>query len=145
MPRTDTDRWVLGSSSISPKAPRTSLCIAQFNLSVSNLFSRTRSTKLLRLIDLDFSFTFSFLDLPPVNEYDMYIRNFGRKNTKQVSTAGTECAAKRQESPRQLGAVLWMLRAGHVWRRREGEGPEPEWCAGVPRGPHTMVAPMLPV
>ncbi|EPY89240.1 WD repeat-containing protein 60 [Camelus ferus] len=45
---------------------------------------RTRSTKLLRLIDLDFSFTFSLLDLPPVNEYDMYIRSFGKKNTKQV-------------------------------------------------------------
>lgn len=44
-----------------------------------------RSTRLLRLLDLDFSFTFSLLDLPPVNEYDMYIRNFGKKNTKQVS------------------------------------------------------------
>ncbi|XP_069898553.1 cytoplasmic dynein 2 intermediate chain 1-like [Dipodomys merriami] len=50
------------------------------------LKQKTRSTKLLRLIDLDFSFTFSLLDLPPVNEYDMYIRNFGKKNTKQVST-----------------------------------------------------------
>ena len=36
-----------------------------------------RSAKLLRLVDMDFSFTFSLLDLPPVNEYDMYIRNFG--------------------------------------------------------------------
>ncbi|MBV98457.1 WD repeat-containing protein 60, partial [Eschrichtius robustus] len=49
------------------------------------LKQKTRSTKLLRLIDLDFSFTFSLLDLPPVNEYDMYIRNFGKKNTKQGS------------------------------------------------------------
>uniref|UniRef100_G3TF59 Cytoplasmic dynein 2 intermediate chain 1 n=1 Tax=Loxodonta africana TaxID=9785 RepID=G3TF59_LOXAF len=48
------------------------------------LKQRTRSTKLLRLIDLDFSFTFSLLDLLPVNEYDMYIRNFGKKNTKQL-------------------------------------------------------------
>lgn len=47
--------------------------------------SRVRSTKLLRLIDVDFSSTFSLLDLPPVNEYDMYIRNFGKKNTQQVS------------------------------------------------------------
>ncbi len=45
---------------------------------------RKRSTELLRLIDLDFSMTFSLLDLPPVNEYDMYIRNFGTANTKQV-------------------------------------------------------------
>lgn len=49
---------------------------------------RTRSAKLLRLIDLDFSFTFSLLDLPPVNEYDMYIRNFGKKNTRQVGAGG---------------------------------------------------------
>lgn len=56
------------------------------------LVSRTRSAKLLRLIDLDFSFTFSLLDLPPVSEYDMYIRNFGRRNTKQVSTGlATKC------------------------------------------------------
>uniref|UniRef100_A0A3P9ATB6 Dynein 2 intermediate chain 1 n=1 Tax=Maylandia zebra TaxID=106582 RepID=A0A3P9ATB6_9CICH len=45
---------------------------------------KKRSTELLRLIDLDFSMTFSLLDLPPVNEYDMYIRNFGNANTKQA-------------------------------------------------------------
>lgn len=33
---------------------------------------------------MDFSVSFSLLDLPPVNEYDMYIRNFGKMNTKQV-------------------------------------------------------------
>uniref|UniRef100_A0A8C7IKF1 Dynein 2 intermediate chain 1 n=1 Tax=Oncorhynchus kisutch TaxID=8019 RepID=A0A8C7IKF1_ONCKI len=43
-----------------------------------------RSTELLRLIDLDYSITFSLLDLPPVNEYDMYIKNFGTTNTKQA-------------------------------------------------------------
>lgn len=45
---------------------------------------RKRSTELLRLIDLDFSLTSSLLDMPPVNEYDMYIRSFGTANTKQV-------------------------------------------------------------
>ncbi|KAK2859570.1 hypothetical protein Q5P01_004190 [Channa striata] len=45
---------------------------------------KKRSTELLRLIDLDFSPTFSLLDLPPVNEYEMYIRNFGSANTKQA-------------------------------------------------------------
>ncbi|KAK2886574.1 cytoplasmic dynein 2 intermediate chain 1 [Channa argus] len=45
---------------------------------------KKRSRELLRLIDLDFSITFSLLDLPPVNEYDMYIRNFGSANTKQA-------------------------------------------------------------
>uniref|UniRef100_A0A8C5RF83 Dynein 2 intermediate chain 1 n=1 Tax=Laticauda laticaudata TaxID=8630 RepID=A0A8C5RF83_LATLA len=47
-------------------------------------FSRKRSFELLRLIDLDFSVSFCLLDLPPVNEYDMYIRNFGKINTKQA-------------------------------------------------------------
>ncbi|XP_026071354.1 WD repeat-containing protein 60 isoform X1 [Carassius auratus] len=45
---------------------------------------KQRSEELLRLIDLDFSITFSLLDLPPVNEYDMYIKNFGTANTKQA-------------------------------------------------------------
>uniref|UniRef100_A0A672PLQ5 WD repeat-containing protein 60-like n=1 Tax=Sinocyclocheilus grahami TaxID=75366 RepID=A0A672PLQ5_SINGR len=45
---------------------------------------KKRSEELLRLIDFDFSITFSLLDLPPVNEYDMYIKNFGTANTKQA-------------------------------------------------------------
>ncbi|XP_010220533.1 PREDICTED: WD repeat-containing protein 60, partial [Tinamus guttatus] len=45
---------------------------------------KKRSSELLQLIDLDFSVSFTLLDLPPVNEYDMYIRNFGRMNTKQA-------------------------------------------------------------
>ncbi|KAJ6659305.1 hypothetical protein lerEdw1_019176 [Lerista edwardsae] len=45
---------------------------------------KKRSFELLRLIDLDFSVSFCLLDLPPVNEYDMYIRNFGKINTKQA-------------------------------------------------------------
>ncbi|XP_054622330.1 cytoplasmic dynein 2 intermediate chain 1 isoform X2 [Dunckerocampus dactyliophorus] len=45
---------------------------------------KKRSAELLRLIDLDLSTTLSLLDLPPVSEYDMYIRNFGAANTKQA-------------------------------------------------------------
>lgn len=45
---------------------------------------RKRSLEILRLIDLDFSSTFSLLELAPVKEYEMYIRNFGKSNTKQV-------------------------------------------------------------
>lgn len=58
-----------------------------FNFPSTCIFAdyRKRSTELLRLIDLDFSMTHSILDLPPVNEYEMYIRNFGTANTKQVS------------------------------------------------------------
>ncbi|XP_042254869.1 cytoplasmic dynein 2 intermediate chain 1 isoform X2 [Thunnus maccoyii] len=56
---------------------------------------KKRSTELLRLIDLDFSMTFSLLDLPPVNEYDMYIRNFGTANTKQAYVQCNEDNADR--------------------------------------------------
>uniref|UniRef100_A0A3B5LVN5 Dynein 2 intermediate chain 1 n=1 Tax=Xiphophorus couchianus TaxID=32473 RepID=A0A3B5LVN5_9TELE len=45
---------------------------------------KKRSTELLRLIDLDFSMTFSLLDIPPVSEYEMYIKSFGNANTKQA-------------------------------------------------------------
>ncbi|XP_068200119.1 cytoplasmic dynein 2 intermediate chain 1 isoform X2 [Antennarius striatus] len=56
---------------------------------------KKRSTELLRLIDLDFSVTYSILDLPPVNEYDMYIRNFGNANTKQAYVQCNEDNADR--------------------------------------------------
>ncbi|XP_044033202.1 cytoplasmic dynein 2 intermediate chain 1 isoform X2 [Siniperca chuatsi] len=56
---------------------------------------KKRSTELLRLIDLDFSMTFSLLDLPPVNEYDMYIRSFGTANTKQAYVQCNEDNADR--------------------------------------------------
>ncbi|KAM9337393.1 LOW QUALITY PROTEIN: cytoplasmic dynein 2 intermediate chain 1 [Symphorus nematophorus] len=56
---------------------------------------KKRSAELLRLIDLDFSMTFSLLDLPPVNEYDMYIRNFGTANTKQAYAQCNEDNADR--------------------------------------------------
>ncbi|XP_078137014.1 cytoplasmic dynein 2 intermediate chain 1 isoform X2 [Sander vitreus] len=56
---------------------------------------KKRSTELLRLIDLDFSMTVSLLDLPPVNEYDMYIRTFGTANTKQAYVQCNEDNADR--------------------------------------------------
>lgn len=59
--------------------------------------SRKRSTELLRLIDLDFSVTFSVLDLPPVNEYDMYIRSFGTANTRQVSISDGSVVLKERK------------------------------------------------
>lgn len=59
--------------------------------------SRKRSTELLRLIDLDFSVTFSVLDLPPVSEYDMYIRSFGTANTRQVSISDGSVVLKEQK------------------------------------------------
>ncbi|KAM6216185.1 cytoplasmic dynein 2 intermediate chain 1 [Rhynchocyon petersi] len=76
---------------------------------------KTRSTKLLRLIDLDFSFTFSLLDLPPVNEYDMYIRNFGKKNTKQAYVQYNEDNVERDIQTEEI-------ETREVWTQHPGEG-----------------------
>ncbi|XP_039692737.1 cytoplasmic dynein 2 intermediate chain 1 isoform X2 [Pteropus medius] len=80
------------------------------------LKQKTRSAKLLRLIDLDFSFTFSLLDLPPVNEYDMYIRNFGKKNTKQAYVQYNEDNVERDIQTEEL-------ETREVWTQHPGEGP----------------------
>ncbi|KAK2505110.1 hypothetical protein MC885_014494 [Smutsia gigantea] len=79
------------------------------------LKQKTRCMKLLRLIDLDFSVTFSLLDLLPVNEYDMYIRNFGKKNTKQ---AYVQCNEDNVERDIQTEEV----KAWEVWTQHPGEG-----------------------
>lgn len=79
------------------------------------LKQKTRSTKLLRLIDLDFSFTFSLLDLPPVNEYDMYIRNFGKKNTKQAYVQYNEDNVDRDVQTEDIDTR-------DVWTQHPGEG-----------------------
>ncbi|XP_052040799.1 cytoplasmic dynein 2 intermediate chain 1 isoform X1 [Apodemus sylvaticus] len=79
------------------------------------LKQKTRSTKLLRLIDLDFSFTFSLLDLPPVNEYDMYIRNFGKKNTKQAYVQYNEDNVERDIQTEDI-------ETREVWTQHPGEG-----------------------
>ncbi|XP_061569103.1 cytoplasmic dynein 2 intermediate chain 1 [Cololabis saira] len=79
---------------------------------------KKRGAELLRLIDLDVSVTYSLLDLPPVSEYEMYIRNFGNANTKQayvqcnednadrdVQTEETEmCEKWTQHPPQHSGA-----------------------------------------
>ncbi|XP_052494685.1 cytoplasmic dynein 2 intermediate chain 1 [Budorcas taxicolor] len=79
------------------------------------LKQKMRSTKLLRLIDMDFSFTFSLLDLPPVNEYDMYIRNFGKKNTKQAYVQCSEDSVDRDIQTEEV-------ETREVWTQHPGEG-----------------------
>ncbi|XP_068828855.1 cytoplasmic dynein 2 intermediate chain 1 [Capricornis sumatraensis] len=79
------------------------------------LKQKTRSTKLLRLIDMDFSFTFSLLDLPPVNEYDMYIRNFGKRNTKQAYVQCNEDSVDRDIQTEEVETQ-------EVWTQHPGEG-----------------------
>lgn len=43
-----------------------------------------RSIDLMKLISLD-AVHFNMFDMPPIGEYDLYIRSFGRRNSKQVS------------------------------------------------------------
>lgn len=71
-------------------------CLVFMNCGKHLCDSRKRSTELLRLIDLDFSVTFSVLDLPPVSEYDMYIRSFGTANTLQVSVSDGSAVLKER-------------------------------------------------
>ncbi|XP_074687811.1 cytoplasmic dynein 2 intermediate chain 1 isoform X1 [Strix aluco] len=75
---------------------------------------KKRSSELLPLIDLDFSVSFSLLDLPPVNEYDMYIRNFGKMNTKQ---AYVQCNEDNLERDIQTEEVETLEK----WTQHPGE------------------------
>ncbi|KAJ7386827.1 hypothetical protein OS493_006857 [Desmophyllum pertusum] len=45
--------------------------------------TRRRGQELMHLIDLDVA-VFDIFDLPPLNEYELYIKNFGRSDTKQA-------------------------------------------------------------
>ncbi|XP_048236480.1 cytoplasmic dynein 2 intermediate chain 1-like isoform X2 [Haliotis rufescens] len=45
--------------------------------------TRKRGTDLQKMIELDVA-RYDMFDLPPVKEYEMYIRSFGRSNTKQA-------------------------------------------------------------
>ena len=51
-----------------------------------------RGKDLLQMLELDFT-SFDILDLPPVKEYDLYIRAFGRSDTRQVSNLSIICGA----------------------------------------------------
>ncbi|XP_061324000.1 cytoplasmic dynein 2 intermediate chain 1 isoform X2 [Pezoporus flaviventris] len=75
---------------------------------------KKRSSELLPLIDLDFSVSYSLLDLPPVNEYDMYIRNFGKMNTKQ---AYVQCNEDNLERDIQTEEVETLEK----WTQHPGE------------------------
>ncbi|CAM9235479.1 unnamed protein product [Bubo scandiacus] len=75
---------------------------------------KKRSSELLPLIDLDFSVSFSLLDLPPVNEYDMYIRNFGKMNTKQAYVQCNEDNLERDVQTEEIETL-------EKWTQHPGE------------------------
>ncbi|KAL6491233.1 hypothetical protein MHYP_G00015780 [Metynnis hypsauchen] len=66
---------------------------------------KKRSTELLRLIDLDFSVTECLLDLPPVSEYDMYIKSFGMANTKQAYVQCNEDNTDRDTQTEETDSI----------------------------------------
>uniref|UniRef100_A0A3P8UKY3 Dynein 2 intermediate chain 1 n=1 Tax=Cynoglossus semilaevis TaxID=244447 RepID=A0A3P8UKY3_CYNSE len=86
---------------------------------------KKRSAELLRLMELDFSLTTSLLDLPPVNEYDRYIRTFGNTNTTQVYV---QCHEDRPDRDVQTEEV----EVGEKWTQHPAEhcGPcgDPNLC-----------------
>ncbi|POI35814.1 hypothetical protein CIB84_000434 [Bambusicola thoracicus] len=75
---------------------------------------KKRSAELLPLIDLDFSVSFCLLDLPPVNEYDMYIRNYGKMNTKQAYVQCKEDNLDRDIQTEEVEAL-------EKWTQHPGE------------------------
>ncbi|XP_066241861.1 cytoplasmic dynein 2 intermediate chain 1 isoform X1 [Saccopteryx leptura] len=96
------------------------------------LKQKMRSTKLLQLIDLDFSFTFSLLDLPPVNEYDMYIRNFGKKNTKQAYVQCNEDSVERDAQTEDTETKdVWTQHPGESTAVSGGSESRDPWDAVV--------------
>lgn len=54
------------------------------------LLNRFYLQELMHLIDLDVA-VFEMFDLPPMNEYDLYIKNFGRSDTTQVKIVHNHC------------------------------------------------------
>lgn len=76
---------------------------------------KKRSVELLRLIDLDFSVSFSMLDMPPMNEYDVYIKSFGRRNTKQAFVQSNEDDVDRDIQTDEIETV-------DKWTQHPGEG-----------------------
>ncbi|KAE8595737.1 hypothetical protein XENTR_v10015862 [Xenopus tropicalis] len=76
---------------------------------------KKRSTEILRLVDLDFSTTLSLLDLHPVKEYEMYIRNFGRTNTKQAYVQCNEDNVDRDVQTEDIDFE-------EKWTQHPGEG-----------------------
>ncbi|XP_070174778.1 cytoplasmic dynein 2 intermediate chain 1-like isoform X2 [Littorina saxatilis] len=57
--------------------------------------ARRRADDLKNMIELDTVF-YDMFDLQPVREYDLYIRSFGRSNTKQAYIQTNEDAAERE-------------------------------------------------
>lgn len=63
--------------------------------------ARRRANDLKNMIELDTAF-YDLLDLPPVREYDLYIRSFGRSDTKQAYVQTNEDAVERDVQTEEI-------------------------------------------
>ncbi|XP_053115144.1 cytoplasmic dynein 2 intermediate chain 1 isoform X2 [Hemicordylus capensis] len=95
---------------------------------------KKRSFELLRLIDLDFSVSFCLLDLPPVHEYDMYIRNFGKINTKQAYVQWNEDNLDRDVQTEEIETQeKWTQHPGETALVSGGPKSNSDVCALTPK------------
>ncbi|KAM4689705.1 cytoplasmic dynein 2 intermediate chain 1 [Discoglossus pictus] len=107
----------------------------QINRLIANR-QKKRSTEILRLIDLDFSTTFSLFDLAPVKEYEMYIRNFGKTNTKQAYIQCNDDCVEREVQTDEIDIE-------EKWTQHPGESTVV--CGGQESDSSVDVAPVTKV
>lgn len=88
-PSHDQSRVSSGSSATAPVTMISFSVGSKSNSSKTRKRMLKRSTDLLSLIQLE-SVGFDILDMPPVNEYNLYIKNFGNSNTTQASVQCNE-------------------------------------------------------
>ena len=55
-----------------------------------------RANDLKKLVEMDTSTTYDVFDLTPLNEYDLYIRNYGASNTGQMFTQTNEDRCEKE-------------------------------------------------
>jgi len=66
--------------------------------------TKKRGQELMRLIDLDVA-VFDIFDLPPLNEYELYIKNFGRSDTKQAYVQCNEDNVEKEVQTEEIETI----------------------------------------
>ncbi|XP_067686428.1 cytoplasmic dynein 2 intermediate chain 1-like isoform X2 [Haliotis asinina] len=88
--------------------------------------TRKRGTDLQKMIELDIA-RYDMFDLPPVREYEMYIRSFGRSNTKQAYIQTNEDNIDRDIQTDDIDAKeKWTQHPSEDLLGVGGDGIDPE-------------------
>lgn len=70
--------------------------------------TKKRGQELLGLIELDIV-TYDLFDLPPLSEYEVYIKNFGSNDSRQVSAQTGDDNAEEEAQTEEVGvADKWV-------------------------------------